>query len=399
MEKIVLEKGGKVLHKGETVFDKSIIECKLGHRFEVLSNDLQLGKWCEICNVEIPNILRTLNIPFQENVEMFKMMYDFVISTGRNFVILVSRELREDKISAAEENGYKTIVVDFIGDDAKEKIWNSIRDNKSLHLRKEVKEERVFCETVLENGDSVVKEIRPPYPENKKQVIGYVRVSTAMQVNDGFSLEAQEGRIKKESDKMNGFLKSIYIDRGISGGSMEKRLALERMMLNIRKGDWIVVNSVSRLARKTKDLLEIAEKIQREGCHLMIIDLNMDITSPSGKLILTMMGSQAQFEREITSERVKGVMQHLKKEGKLRTKPPYGWKMNPDHSTNASVHIHNDEEQEVITKIRTMRSQNSDIPITTFAEVLNREGVPPPRESKKWYHRFLKDVMNREGIV
>ena len=142
---------------------------------------------------------------------------------------------------------------------------------------------------------------------------------------------------------------------------MEKRLALERMMLNIRKGDWIVVNSVSRLARKTKDLLEIAEKIQKEGCHLMIIDLNMDITSPSGKLILTMMGSQAQFEREITSERVKGVMQLLKKEGKLRTKPPYGWKMNPDHSTNASVHIHNDEEQEVITKIRTMRSQNSDI--------------------------------------
>ena len=212
MEKIVLEKGGKVLHKGETVFDKSIIECKLGHRFEVLSNDLQLGKWCEICNVEIPNILRTLNIPFQENVEMFKMMYDFVISTGRNFVILVSRELREDKISAAEENGYKTIVVDFIGDDAKEKIWNSIRDNKSLHLRKEVKEERVFCETVLENGDSVVKEIRPPYPENKKQVIGYIRVSTAMQVNDGFSLEAQEGRIKKESDKIE-WIFEIYLYR------------------------------------------------------------------------------------------------------------------------------------------------------------------------------------------
>ena len=399
MEEIVSERGGKIISKGETIFDKNVLECKNRHRFEILSNDLQLGKWCENCNVEIPNILRSLNIDFEENVEMFKMMYDFVISTGRNFVILVSKDLREDKILVAEENGYKTIVVDFIGEDAKEKIWNAVRDNKSLHLKKEIKEERVFNETVLENGDSVVKEIKPPYPENKKQVVGYVRVSTVMQVNDGFSLEAQEGKIQREAEKMNGFLKSVYIDRGISGGSMEKRLALERMMSSLKKGDWIVVNSVSRLARKTKDLLDIAERIQKEGCHLMIIDLNMDITSPSGKLILTMMGSQAQFEREITSERVKGVMQHLKKEGKLRTKPPYGWKMNPDHSISAPVHIRHDEEQEIITRIRIMRSQNPDIPITTFAAVLNSEEVPPPRESKKWYHRFLKDVMTREGIV
>jgi DNA invertase Pin-like site-specific DNA recombinase len=198
---------------------------------------------------------------------------------------------------------------------------------------------------------------------------------------------------------MNGFLKTLYIDRGISGGSIEKRLALEELLSNCQKGDWVIVNSVSRLARKTKDLLSIVEIIEKKECHLLIIDLNLDITSPSGKLILTLMGSQAQFEREITSERVKGVLQHLKETGNLRTKPPFGWKMNIDRSSGASIHTRDEEEQEVISQIRILRSKNRNIPITTFTEVLNRENIKPPRKSKKWYHKFVKDTMTREGIV
>ena len=141
-----------------------------------------------------------------------------------------------------------------------------------------------------------------------------------MQVQDGFSLAAQENKIATEAVKHNLFLRGLYIDKGISGGSTEKRLSLENMRENLNEGDWIIVNSVSRLARNTKDLLSMVEEIEEKKCHLIIIDLNMDITSPSGKLILTLMASQAQFERELTSERVKGVLQHLKKDGFIENK-------------------------------------------------------------------------------
>ena len=227
---------------------------------------------------------------------------------------------------------------------------------------------------------------------------GYIRVSTVMQVQDGFSLEAQENKIGKETEKWNGYLHSIYIDRGISGGSMANRLALDKMLKTIEEEDWIIVNSVSILARNTKDLLSIVELIEKMKCHLLILDLNLDITSPSGKLILTLMGSQAQFEREITSERVKGVMEHLKKTGRLRTKPPFGWKMNPDHSSVSSIHIRDEKEQEIIKQMRILRSKYQDISITNFSEKLNEEELEPPRKSKKWYHKTVKDIMIREGI-
>ena len=164
---------------------------------------------------------------------------------------------------------------------------------------------------------------------------------------------------------------------------MNKRKSLEQMLVDLKEGEWIIVNSVSRLARNTKDLLSIVEMIEDKGCHLLILDLNLDITSPSGKLILTLMGSQAQFEREITSERVKGVMQHLKKTGALRTKPPFGMKMNPDHSTGAPIHIRDEKEQRVIEQIRIMRREYSKETITNFAEILNWKNVKPPRKSKK----------------
>ncbi len=313
-------------------------------------------------------------------------------------------------IENARKNDFCVIVVEDLEEpNLEEIIWDKIKNNiditiisSSQKINNISASHSCLIEENLgnEKGEegSLIKKSAPPYPNDKKRVLGYVRVSTVMQVQDGFSLEAQESKIYKETLNINGFLHSIFIDRGISGGSMEKRLALDRMLKGVENGDWIIVNSVSRLARKTKDLLSIVELIESKGCHLLILDLNLDITSPSGKLILTLMGSQAQFEREITSERVKGVMQHLKNTGSLRTKPPFGWKMNMDRSSGAAIHVRNEEEQEIITKIRILRSKYSKISITQFSEKLNEEGIPTPRLSKKWYHRTVKDIMNREGI-
>lgn len=409
MDKIIEEKKGKIIEKALDIFSENTISCQNGHIFKALQNDILLGKWCEECTDKIETILTELTIQFKRNVKLGNFNYNYHISGGRNFVIFGDITSRIDMINNAKENGFNSIVVDNLEDvKLKEKIWEAIKNNTEITMI--VKEEKKIdtsdhpC-TILEHlgnekGDegSIIKTAPPPYPLDKKRMKGYIRVSTVMQVQDGFSLEAQESKIWKESEKWNGFLQSIYIDRGISGGSMEKRLGLTRMLKTLENGDWIIVNSVSRLARNTKDLLSIVEIIENLGCHLLILDLNLDITSPSGKLILTLIGSQAQFEREITSERVRGVMQHLKKTGNLRTKPPFGWKMNEDHSTGASIHVREEKEQGIISQIRILRSKYPELSITNFSEKLNEEKLEPPRKSKKWYHRTVKDIMVREGI-
>ena len=409
MDKIVEEKKGKIIERGTDIFSENVLECQNGHIFNLLENDIILGKWCDLCTDKIETILKELNISFQKNKKIETFLYQYYISGARNFVIFSDIASRKDMIDNAKKHKFNSIVVDDLEDkNLKEKLWNAIKENIELTtIAKEMKKsasQEHNCSIVEhlgnEKGDegSVVKRAPLPYPTDRKRMKGYIRVSTVMQVQDGFSLEAQESKIWKETEKWNGFLESIYIDRGISGGSMEKRLSLDKMLKSLESGDWIIVNSVSRLARNTKDLLSIVEIIENAGCHLLILDLNLDITSPSGKLILTLIGSQAQFEREITSERVKGVMQHLKKTGNLRTKPPFGWKMNQDHSTGASIHVREEQEQEIINKIRNLRNKYPDLTITNFTEKLNQEHLEPPRKSKKWYHRTVKDIMVREGI-
>ena len=410
MEKVIQQKSGKLLKKGEGIFQESTFECYQGHKFQAFENDIILGKWCELCIDKTETILENLNIPYSKNKKLGNFIYQYLIEGDRNFVIFSDITKKNDMIYNAKENNFNIIFVENFEDtNLDKKIWDAIKNNTpNTLIEKEevsiVKESHHQCRITENLGNekgeevSVVKSMVPPFPINRKRMKGYIRVSTVMQVQDGFSLEAQESKISKETEKWNGYLHSIYIDRGISGGSMKKRLALDKLLKSLESEDWVIVNSVSRLARNTKDLLSIVELIENRGCHLLILDLNLDITSPSGKLILTLIGSQAQFEREITSERVKGVMEHLKKTGKLRTKPPFGWKMNQDHSTGASIHVRDEKEQAIIEKMRILRSKYQDISITNFSEKLNEENLEPPRKSKKWYHRTVKDIMVREGI-
>ena len=407
MEKIIQQKSGKLIKKGENIFDENTILCSCGHQFKIFENDIILGKWCDKCKDKTQTILNNLNIPCETNKILGDFKYQYLISGARKFVIFNDQKDNELMVKNARDKGHNVILIKNLEDEELDKkIWNAIKNNEEITIIEErIQENKPHQCLIVDNlgnekGEegSVIKSMVPPFPINKKRMKGYIRVSTVMQVQDGFSLEAQESKISKETEKWNGYLHSIYIDRGISGGSMVKRLALDKMLKSLEKGDWVIVNSVSRLARNTKDLLSIVEIIENLDCHLLILDLNLDITSPSGKLILTLIGSQAQFEREITSERVKGVMEHLKRTGSLRTKPPFGWKMNPDHSTGASIHIRDEKEQEIISKLRILRSKYQNLTITQFSEKLNEEELEPPRKSKKWYHRTVKDIMTREGI-
>lgn len=408
IKEIADEKKGEILEYHNDMFQEIKIKCHQGHIFHLYANDIILNDWCPHCLINkkepIEEIFTALNLAFEKNYPLQKQVYDYAIIGKRKF--LVQKGKNDDKIRLAQKQNFNLIIIidDTIAN-LKGQIWKALKEDKLLTY---IGEKKIItehtCDIIkkLDNEKdetgSVIKTAPEPYPEMVKFSVGYIRVSTAIQVQDGFSLEAQESKISNESSKHNLFLKNIYIDKGISGGSMEKRLALEEMRKELKEDTWIIVNSVSRLARNTKDLLSLVEEIEKKKCHLIIIDLNMDITSPSGKLILTLMASQAQFERELTSERVKGVLQHLKKTGTLRTKPKFGWKLNPDHSPDAPIHVRNEEEQHIIRRIKNLRSRNKMLGIVAFARKVEECGVPFPRKSKRWYHGTLKNIMDQEGI-
>ena len=97
-----------------------------------------------------------------------------------------------------------------------------------------------------------------------KQAIGYIRVSTEKQANEGVSLEAQEARIVSWCKANDYELVKVYVDAGISGKRMDTRKELLAALASLKKGMALVSYSLSRLARSTKDALAIGEAVAND---------------------------------------------------------------------------------------------------------------------------------------
>lgn len=135
--------------------------------------------------------------------------------------------------------------------------------------------------------------------------IGYVRVSTVEQ-NDQRQKEA---------------LEKYYIDKWFVekvSGKDTKRRKLQEMLDYCREGDTIYVHDFSRLARNTKDLLEIVEELERKDVNLVSNKENLDTSTPTGKLMLTMIAAIAEFERQNLLERQREGIAIAKREGKYK---------------------------------------------------------------------------------
>lgn len=112
----------------------------------------------------------------------------------------------------------------------------------------------------------------------------------------------------------------VYIDR-LSGKNTD-RPELKKMMDYVRKGDTVIVESISRFARNTRDLLELIEKLSEKGVEFVSKKEAIDTTTPTGKFMLTVFGAVAELEREYILQRQQEGIAIAKAEGKYRGRKP-----------------------------------------------------------------------------
>ena len=101
------------------------------------------------------------------------------------------------------------------------------------------------------------------------KVIGYVRVSTDSQAQDGVSLDAQEAKIRVWAELNGAERVTMFRDAGLSGKRADNRPGLQAALAAIGAGDALVVYSLSRLARSTKDTILLSEQLTRKGADLV----------------------------------------------------------------------------------------------------------------------------------
>ena len=182
----------------------------------------------------------------------------------------------------------------------------------------------------------------------------YTRKSTDENLQDSFnSLDAQREAAEAyiQSQKMNGWrlLPDRYDDGGYSGGNMN-RPGLKKLLEDVKAGkiDIVIVYKLDRLSRSICDFAELSKVFDKHGTSFVSVTQEINTTTSSGRMMLNILVTFAQYEREVIAERIRDKMSASRKKGKwVGGSVPLGYKVVDKH-----LHI-NDDEVEIVKRIFT----------------------------------------------
>ena len=186
------------------------------------------------------------------------------------------------------------------------------------------------------------------------RVIAYVRVSTENQADKGHSLEAQRDQIESYVKTYGYVLVDVVVDAGVSASSLDRpglRTALSA--LDEGRADALLVTKLDRLTRSVRDLGTLVERYFIQRFHLMSVGEHVDTSSAGGRLVLNVLMSVAQWEREAAAERTVQVMKHLKTQGKFTG----GWPQYGYYADEEGTLREEPEEQAIILRAKALREE------------------------------------------
>lgn len=209
---------------------------------------------------------------------------------------------------------------------------------------------------------------------SKTRVVAYVRVSTDQQANEGVSLEAQEAKIRQYEELYDLDVVAIEIDAGESAATLE-RPGMQRALRRLDRfeAEALLVVKLDRLTRSVRDLCDLVDTYFKDGEHSLIsIGEQLDTRSAAGRMMLTMLVTIGQWEREVIGERTSAAMQHLKSQGRYcGGRVPYG------KAKDGDMLIDEPTEIAVVEQARALRVVGHTL--RTIANLL-----PPARNGKSF---------------
>jgi DNA invertase Pin-like site-specific DNA recombinase len=218
---------------------------------------------------------------------------------------------------------------------------------------------------------------------------GYTRVSTDDQAEDGVSLEAQRAKIAAWCLANDVELADTFVDAGLSGKRADNRPALQEALAAVCSAKGVlVVYSLSRLARSTKDTINIGERLEKAGAELVSLSEKIDTTSAAGKMIFRMLAVLVEFERDLVSERTKCALQHKKSKGERCGQLPFGY-----DADDYGRLVENPQEQGVIRLAHRLR--NKGLSVQRVADWLNAMGICT-KEGNAWYDMTVRRVLTKK---
>jgi len=212
------------------------------------------------------------------------------------------------------------------------------------------------------------------------RVIGYCRVSTAEQGVSGLGLEAQRTAIEAECKRRGWDLVAVHTDR-TSGKSLNGRHELAAALAALAAGqaDALVAAKVDRLSRSIHDFSGLLQDSAKQGWAIVVLDLDLDTSTPMGEAMANMAGVFAQLERRMIGKRTKDAMAVVKARGTTKSGKPVG---RPRAITP-------EVEKRIVRRRRAGKS------FQLIAAELERAGIPTPTGRGAWSWATVSRVVRR----
>lgn len=227
-----------------------------------------------------------------------------------------------------------------------------------------------------------------PDSSTRTRAVAYLRVSTDKQADRGVSLDAQRAKVEAYAALYDLDLVAVEVDAGASAKTLD-RPALARALRSLRAGeaDALLVVKLDRLTRSVRDLGALVDRCQREGWALLSVSEQIDTRTAAGRLVLNVLASVAQWEREAIGERTAAAMAHLRAEGRYTGgEAPYGYRLDADGRTL----LPHPGEASTIRAARDLRA--SGLSLRAVGAALEARGLAP-RSGGRWHAKTVRALL------
>ena len=223
------------------------------------------------------------------------------------------------------------------------------------------------------------------------KVVGYIRVSTEEQANSGISLDAQREKIQGYARLYDLELVEVIADDGVSAKTL-KRPGMSKVLAMLDSGEVqaVLVAKLDRLTRSLRDWQFLIEMYfsEKGGCQLLSVSDSIDTRTAAGRLVLNILLSVYQWEREAISERTRDALHHKMRNGERVGAIRYGYRLAEDGKTL----VEDDDEQDAIDDMKVMREDGYSF--REIADALNQDNISA-RDGGKWSHTSVRSVLSR----
>jgi site-specific DNA recombinase len=234
--------------------------------------------------------------------------------------------------------------------------------------------------------------VRTVAKDGPLRVVAYIRVSTEEQARDGTSIENQDQKVRIFVELHDLNLIRVEADPGTSAKSLD-RPGLKRCLDDLQRGraDGLVITKLDRLTRSLEDWSVLIKRYfaDDQGPRLFSVSDSIDTRTASGRMVLNIIMSIAQWEREIISERTSDALQGKISRGERCGRIRYGYDLAADRKTL----VPNKHEQEVISKLKAWR--RTGWTYQGMVEELHRLGIETKDGGHLWFPATIHRILSR----